>query len=50
MQLFVLGSVCIVTESNIHSHPHARWYRNQTFHTFLSHIYVYFRKAENVNQ
>ncbi len=51
MLLFVLGSVCIVTGWSIHSLPHTRWYiQSQTFHTFLSCLYVYLSKAEYVSQ
>ncbi len=51
MLLFVLGSVCIVTGWSIHSHPHTRWYsQSQTFHTFLTYLYVYFSMAEYVSQ
>ncbi len=49
--LFVLGSVCIVTGWSNHSHPHTRWYSQlQTFHTFLSYLYVYLSKEEYVSQ
>ncbi len=51
MLLLVLGSVCIVTGRNIHSHPHTRWYsQSRTFHTFLSYLYVYLSKAKYVSQ
>ncbi len=51
MLLFVLDSVHIVTGWSIHSHPHTRWSsQSQTFHTFLSYLYVYLSKSEYVSQ